>query len=807
MSFWVYLTSDLNAYTCFFYYGEDNYAGTYFFVGTDATGTTLLAAIGATEVTGPSLSTGTWYFITIDCNWSAAAYQTSVRCYNTSGTQVGSTINVAARPSISGAGRFEFGGVGSGNNDRLNGRVAAVKRWDGTRLSAADLLNEQWTYVPKRFAGPTAWWPGFNGSPERLADYGPSAYNFTAGGTLTDEDGPPITWGGQSYVLPYAAVSDQTITASGVASGEAFGAATVTQPAGDQTITASAIAGAEAFGTARLDQAITPAGLTSAEAFGAAQLNLALSLTGIATGAAFGTAALAVAQQLGAFGVPAPGLEAGRGLRFYGNGTGNIDRVRIPLDTGGASTPADVGAGDATYECWIKFNRADNTADITGGGDVRNSNIFFDRDIWGHQRGWCFGLTRSGSNTFVCWGCADVGGGWGTIIGNTNVGDGAWHHVAFTWQQSTRTIRMYVDGTQQTNTLTLAAGNTNLSYPDGYDPGLGQNNPYLVLGAEKHDAGGSYPSYNGQMDELRISDSRRYTASFTRPSARFEPDANTMALYHMDDGSGTVLADQSAAAGGPTNGELLVGGTPSGPEWITSDAPISLTAFGTLQLNLALALAGIASGEAFGALRLDQAIAAAGLASAEAFGTTVVSAAGTTTVSPAGIATGEALGAAVVTPGAVTISPSGVASGEALGSPVIQAGTISIVAVAIGSGETFGAAVLQPGAVTVSPASIASGQAFGAAQLDLVLLAVAIAGGEAFGVAVLQPGPVTVSPAGIAAGELFGLAEVLGGLSQIPAMRSPLRATAGGSRTQAQAGTSGRTTAAAGGTGRTRAEY
>lgn len=72
-------------------------------------------------------------------------------------------------------------------------------------------------------------------------------------------------------------------------------------------------------------------------------------------------------------------------LRFYGNGTGNIDRARIPLDTGSVSTAADVGAGDFTYECWLKCLYADNTSSSIG--DARNSNIFFDRDIWGHERG------------------------------------------------------------------------------------------------------------------------------------------------------------------------------------------------------------------------------------------------------------------------------------------------------------------------------------------------------------------------------------------------------------------------------------
>ena len=38
-----------------------------------------------------------------------------------------------------------------------------------------------------------------------------------------------------------------------------------------------------------------------------------------------------------------------------------------------------------------------------------------------------------------------------------------------------------------------------------------QNDPYLVLGAEKHDAGSDYPSFHGWLDELRVSNVVRYS--------------------------------------------------------------------------------------------------------------------------------------------------------------------------------------------------------------------------------------------------------------------------------------------------------
>jgi hypothetical protein len=50
--------------------------------------------------------------------------------------------------------------------------------------------------------------------------------------------------------------------------------------------------------------------------------------------------------------------------------------------------------------------------------------------------------------------------------------------------------------------------------------------------------------FAGVIDELRISKIARYTADFT-PATRFESDADTLALYHFDEGAGDILTDSS----------------------------------------------------------------------------------------------------------------------------------------------------------------------------------------------------------------------------------------------------------------------
>jgi hypothetical protein len=56
--------------------------------------------------------------------------------------------------------------------------------------------------------------------------------------------------------------------------------------------------------------------------------------------------------------------------------------------------------------------------------------------------------------------------------------------------------------------------------------------------------GKTHASYAGLLHELRVSRAARYDRDFS-PLSRFEPDLDTMALYHFDEGKGNVLTDSS----------------------------------------------------------------------------------------------------------------------------------------------------------------------------------------------------------------------------------------------------------------------
>lgn len=250
-------------------------------------------------------------------------------------------------------------------------------------------------------------------------------------------------------------------------------------------------------------------------------------------------------------------------MRFYANNFTDLGRVKIPLDN--PHRPVDVG-GTFTIEFWIRGRLADNSEGPVPCGSGTDAwiegNILLDRDRFTAPRD--YGLAFLAGR--VALGVRNDQGGDGvayTLCGSTSVLDDQWHHVAITRNGATGALVIYVDGFINA-TGTGSAGD--ISYPDG--AGGSPNDPYLVIGAEKHDVGPQYPGFNGFIDELRISTVIRYTTSFVPPGGRFTVDANTAALYHFDEGSGTVLVD----AVGSSNGVVRVGGSPAGPVWVPPTA-------------------------------------------------------------------------------------------------------------------------------------------------------------------------------------------------------------------------------------------
>jgi hypothetical protein len=233
-------------------------------------------------------------------------------------------------------------------------------------------------------------------------------------------------------------------------------------------------------------------------------------------------------------------------IRFFGTGTGQMDRIKIPTDPDNA---ADVG-DDFTLELWINVGSNNNGTVSTGanGDGWITGNVIVDRDIWGAGDYGDFGLSlgtyAGGTNRVLAFGINN--GAWGdTFVTTSNLWDGQWHHVAVTRVRSNGLVRIYVDGVVQAS----GYGPTgDVSYRNGRSTPYTNSDPFLVLGAEKHDAGSEYPSFRGYMDEFRIWNIA-LTAEQITNYARFVLDptqfTNIVGYWRMESGIGFTIPDSS----------------------------------------------------------------------------------------------------------------------------------------------------------------------------------------------------------------------------------------------------------------------
>ena len=274
--------------------------------------------------------------------------------------------------------------------------------------------------------------------------------------------------------------------------------------------------------------------------------------------------------------VTAPAIN-GYSLRFNGYAADyRENRVLFPVDDPNTTTPsppADVGADSFTIEWWLKADSLGNSAPAiicSSNNQWVNGNILLDRTAEGSDR--IFGVSIADGR--LAFGVKNDSKDQRTICSTTRITDDRWHHVAIQRQRSDGTLWIFVDGRLEASAVGPVG---DLSYPDGLTAAL-ETDPFLGLGAWKNEASLSlHPYFSGWIDELRISKGVRYTQNFKPPSGPFVSDANTLALYHFDEGIGDLINDRSGAPGGPSHGSRetgspSLGGDPSrGTEWARSD--------------------------------------------------------------------------------------------------------------------------------------------------------------------------------------------------------------------------------------------
>lgn len=631
---WLYISVDRNDYTGLFGLADNE------IIALGGDGTTLLAYHGATERTGTNLAAGTWYHLAyasqgdaINDDW--VVYLNGV-----------SDISQPAHDQIVTGTTMYLGN--DAFSEWFNGRMAHIKIW-AAYLTDAEIQQEMYSIVPQRLENLWGWLPAIETGSARTNEWSGAGNTWTANGTLTDEDGPGIAW--EVYVPGHwlvPAVGGGPVLLS-VGGSLTPAGALVRQPRKELAGSVSP-AGSTLKQIARLlAGALTPSGAVSNETSGGTtplsvsgalvpsgallrQVNKSIAGALTPTGSMLRQAGkrLAGAMQFGS----SPGS-----IRFYGTGYSgglydDLDRVVIPIDgpetkpawatatgydaddyvandeatyictanhTSGATTepgvgaswetvwdlvliPADIGAGDFTIEFFAQGNTTDN--DSTGATEWIEGNIIIDRDRFNAGRKFGISFT-DGALMFGVGGTLTA-----TIVGSTNALDDAWHHFACMRRLSDGRTWIMVDGVQDATGIQETGDQ---SYPDGVRSGDDDPNDrdhYLVIGAEKHDAGSAYPSFAGRFAELRLSDNLRYDpAGFTPPTAAFVADANTMGLWHFDEGSGTTVVDNATVSGQRANGTLNVGGPSNGPTWAT-DSPFAVSG-GLLTLLVGVILTGV----------------------------------------------------------------------------------------------------------------------------------------------------------------------------------------------------------------------
>ncbi len=237
--------------------------------------------------------------------------------------------------------------------------------------------------------------------------------------------------------------------------------------------------------------------------------------------------------------------------------------MKIPLVT----APAVNVGGDFTIEFWMRASWSNNAGTVQSGANGDGwitGNIIVDRDVYGGGDYGDFGVAigRVGATCVLAFGAHN--GSWGhTIVGGRNVGDGAWHHVALV-RQSTGAMRIHVDGALD---AAGAGPPGNLAYRIGRTTAWPDSDPFLVLGAEKHDAGPEYPSFRGDLDEFRIWTRALAAGEISNVMWRVLPPEERMGLaawFRFEEGVGSAVTDSVAAAVGQ-----LRWGVPGQGAWVS----------------------------------------------------------------------------------------------------------------------------------------------------------------------------------------------------------------------------------------------
>jgi hypothetical protein len=171
------------------------------------------------------------------------------------------------------------------------------------------------------------------------------------------------------------------------------------------------------------------------------------------------------------------------------------------------SSLLNFGTGDWTVEGWFRFDNTNTDAALWSGATSTGD----------------FDIRRTDDNLLRI---GRVNTAWDVISGSTGIAANTWYHLAFV--KSGGTARIYVDGTE------VGSASNAISYSIATQVRIGAHSTSSL-------------GLAGYIDDLRVSNTARYTAGFSAPTAAFTNDRNTLLLLHMDGtNNSTVFTDDNA---------------------------------------------------------------------------------------------------------------------------------------------------------------------------------------------------------------------------------------------------------------------
>lgn len=154
-------------------------------------GNSLILNVDGTTSTGTTLSADTYYHFAL-----VRSSTTLVTLYLDGVSDSTDTQNVSGRAANT---QENVGGVLATYD--LLGDLAYVKAWS-TNLTVAEIKQEMNVIRPVKTDNLHLFTPIFKG--DRVADYSGNGYDWTENGAVTNADPPPISYGAESNIVPFA---------------------------------------------------------------------------------------------------------------------------------------------------------------------------------------------------------------------------------------------------------------------------------------------------------------------------------------------------------------------------------------------------------------------------------------------------------------------------------------------------------------------------------------------------------------------------------------------------------------------------